>query len=82
MSGRESDHQYILEKPFELLRDLLGKIVRNDTENRLRLRNASCVPGTVLRAFHPFSYSVFRNTHGLSTIIILILLLGKLDLER
>lgn len=83
MSGKGNDHHYILEQSFESLSDLIDKIVKSDTENRLLLGKASCVPSTILRVLHTFSYSVFINTHGLSTIIILMLVLDlKLDLER
>lgn len=83
MSGKGSDHHYILEQSFESLSDLIDKIVKSDTENRLLLGNASCVPSTILRVLHTFSYSILVNTHGLSTIIILMLVLDlKLDLER
>lgn len=32
--------------------------------------NASCVPGTIRRTLHTFSYSVFLNIPGLNIIII------------
>lgn len=83
MSGKGSDHHYILEQSFESLSDLIDKIVKSDTENRVLLENASCVPSTILRVLYTFSYSILINTHGLSTIIILMLVLDlKLDLER
>lgn len=80
LSAKGSDQRYILEQSFESLSDLIDKIVKSDTENRLLLRNASCEPSTILRVLHTLSYSVFINTHGLSAISILMLVLDfKLD---